>query len=118
LAGEVGVLLAEGVEARLEGGHALLESCGVEVAVFEGGVVAGECAFGAAGLVGEGAPLFLERRLGLLRLRRCCVECFADDGAVAVKGGELVEDGGFEFVARDAFAVAALRPSFWRPERA
>jgi hypothetical protein len=110
--GEVGVLLAEGVEAPLEGGHARLEAGGVEVAGFEGGVVARDCAFGAAGLFGELATLFLERWLRSLRLRGCRIECFADEGAVAVEGGELVDDGGFEFVARDAFAVAGFATEF------
>ena len=56
--GQVGVLLAQGSEARLEGGHAFLESGRVEVACFQGGVVAVECAFGATRLVGQRATLF------------------------------------------------------------
>jgi hypothetical protein len=70
--------------------------------------VAGECAFGAARLVGEGAALFRECRLRLLGLGGRCIERVADEGAVAVEGGELVDDGGFEFVAGDAVAVAAF----------
>jgi hypothetical protein len=112
LSGEVGVLLAEGVEARLEGRHACLEALRVQVASLEPGVVAVERPFGAAHLVGEGAALFLERRLRLLRLRGGGIECFADEGAVAVEGGELVDDGGFEFVARDAFAVTGFAAEF------
>jgi hypothetical protein len=112
LVGEVGVLLAEGVEARLERGHARFEAGGVEVAGFEGAVVAVECAFGAVGLVGKGAALFYERRLGLLCFRRGRMQRFADEGAVAVERGELVDNGGLELVAGDAFAVAAFPPEF------
>jgi len=105
-------LLAQGVEARLERGHARLEAGRVEVAGLEGGGVAGERPFGAARLSGEGAALFRECRLRLLGLGGRCIERVADEGAVAVEGGELVDDGGFEFVARDAFAVAAFGPEF------
>jgi hypothetical protein len=82
LLGELGVLLAEGVEARLEGGHALLEAGRLEVAGFEGGVVAVEPAFGAARLVGERAALFVERRLGLLQLCGGGVQRFARRAAL------------------------------------
>lgn len=59
-------MLAEGVEARPEGGQAFLEPGRVELAVFEGRVVAGEGASSPARLVGDRAALFLERRLSLL----------------------------------------------------
>jgi hypothetical protein len=112
LLSEFGVLLAQGVEAGLEGGHAFLESRSVEVPGFEGGVVTDESAFGAPGFVGERATLVLERRPRLLRLRAGRIERLPDEGAVAVEGGELVDDGSFEFVAGDAFAVAAFAPEF------
>ncbi|HET8893336.1 MAG TPA: hypothetical protein VFM96_04500 [Gaiellaceae bacterium] len=50
--GEVEVLLVEVGEARFERGDARLESLCVEVAGFEGGVVAVECAFGPSDLFG------------------------------------------------------------------
>jgi hypothetical protein len=101
-------LLAQPVEARLEGGHAFLEPGCFEVAGFEGPVVAGEGTIGAARLLGEGAALFRKCPLRLLGFRRRCFERVADEGAVAVEGGELAEYGGFEFVAGDALAVAGF----------
>ena len=79
LLGELGVLLAGGMEARLEGGHALFKAVGVEVAGFEGGVVAGECAFGAPGFVGERPAFFFEPRFLSLCLRGCRVERVVDE---------------------------------------
>jgi hypothetical protein len=55
LLGEFGVLFAQSCEARLEGGHALLEAAAVEVAAFERFVVGVEGALAAADLFGERA---------------------------------------------------------------
>jgi hypothetical protein len=62
LGGEGEVLLVQVGEARFERGGACLESLCVEVAGFEGGVVAVECAFGPPDLLGERAALVFERR--------------------------------------------------------
>jgi hypothetical protein len=52
--------------------------------------------------------LFFEFRLLSSRLRGGRIDGFADERAVAVESGELVDDGCFEFVAGDAFAVAGF----------
>ena len=62
LSGEGEVLLVQVGEARFERGGACLESFRVEVAGFERGVVAVECALGPPDLLGECASLVFERR--------------------------------------------------------
>ncbi|HVN62425.1 MAG TPA: hypothetical protein VMT59_14290 [Gaiellaceae bacterium] len=92
----------------MEVGEPGLELAGFEVAGLEGLVVAVERAFAAADLLDHAAEVLLERGPVCLLLVVGALECVCDQVAVLVEAGELVEDGGFEFVAVEAFAVAAF----------
>src|SRR5260370_28597645 len=98
LGGEGAVLLVQVGEARFERGDARLESLCVEVAGFEGGVVAVEGAFGPPDLLGECAALFFERRAVRLPLLGRGVDRVSDHVSVPIQRREVSHAGGFEVV--------------------
>jgi hypothetical protein len=94
VAGECLVLAAQAVQACVEAGQALGESCGVEIAVLEGVLVAIDRAFRASYLLGKRCALFGERLAVGLIARGGLRDGVADEAAVSVEAGELVEDRG------------------------
>ncbi|HEX3520395.1 MAG TPA: hypothetical protein VHT29_15300 [Solirubrobacteraceae bacterium] len=94
MAGECFVLLLEGFEACVEGGDALLEACGVEVAVLEGVLVALDRAFGAADLLGKRAALFTDSGAVCVAAGGGLLDSVSDEPAVAVDRRELRKDRG------------------------
>lgn len=96
LLGEFGILPAEGVEARFEGGHARLEATAVEIAILECLVVPVEGALGAADLLGERVSAFFQGGSRGLLTGGSLVDRSADERSVAVERGELLEHGAIE----------------------
>jgi SAM-dependent methyltransferase len=78
VSGELGVLLMQGLQARVEGGHALGEALGAEVAGLKRVVVAGERALGLLDLLGERGAALGEARVLTLALRRRALNRLVD----------------------------------------
>ncbi|HUZ98448.1 MAG TPA: hypothetical protein VMU74_03735 [Gaiellaceae bacterium] len=101
---------AEVVEACLQAREPVLAAFGRELALFEGFVVALQGLLGAGDLGADRGEPLLELGPTLLGICVCPCEHVADHLLVAVEGGELVDHGVFDLLAREPFAVAGFRP--------
>jgi hypothetical protein len=89
--GERLVLVVESVEACPEGGHALIEVRGVEVAGLESVLVAVDRAFRSGDLLGEQSAFGGGGAVGVIA-RGGLLDGVTDEPAAAVDAGELCED--------------------------
>jgi hypothetical protein len=100
-------LLVAVVEQHFEGRQARIEAGPVDIAVFEGGVVAGECS--SARLVGEAAALLLDRGPFVPRLRTGRGGTLGDQRAIQLCAGASYCSQRISSLFRAVNARSALR---------